>query len=391
MTDDIHEDESYYASIGTIIFISTIFFLNMLSRLGLAPLLPNIEQELSLAHAETGGLFLFVSLGYSIGLFGSTFIAARLCHQRMISISSFAVGGALLVFSLSESLLGLRAVLTVLGIAGGLYLPSSVATITSLVKKRDWGKALSIHQLAPNLAYICAPLLADVIMKWYPWRHVVAIYGLASIVLGIIFSRKRNAGDFCSRAPSKELIFQMLKDRGIWVLILLFSLAIGLNQGIFLMTPLYLISERGMDQSMVNHLLGLSRIAAFGAPLLTGWISDKYGLKKTIYCIVLCCSMATFLMVMVPSSWIGLALFLQAVTSVCFFPLGFVMLSRRTSPESRNVAVALTIPPSHFIGAGVVPTTIGLTGDMGSFSLGLSLLGILALLGLFLFQFLKPD
>lgn len=391
MVDNIHEDTTLSFRLGAIIFIASIFYLNMLSRLGLAPLLPDIEQELSLVHAEAGGMFLFVSLGYSIGLFSSTFISARICHQRMISLSSFAVGGALLAFSLSESLLGLRAALTVLGVAGGLYLPSGVSTITSLVRKEDWGKALSIHQLAPNLAYISAPLMADLIMTWFPWRHVVAVYAIASIALGIMFSRNRDAGDFCSMTPSRELIYQMLRDRGIWVLILLFSLALGLNQGVFIMMPLYLTVERGMDPSWANRLLGLSRVAAFAAPLITGWVSDKYGLKRTLYFIVLSCSAAMFLMALAPGEWIGPSLFLQAVTSVCFFPLGFATLSRMTTLESRNVAVALTIPLAHFIGAGVVPTAIGLTGDMGSFNWGLCILGALTLLGLFLLRYLKTE
>ena len=391
MTASIPEELTLRAKMGAIIFIASIFYLSMLSRLGLAPLLPNIEQELSLAHAETGGLFLFVSLGYSLGLFGSTFISARLCHQHMISISSFAVGGALLAFSLSESLLGLRAALTILGVSGGLYLPSGVATITTMVTKRDWGKALSIHQLAPNLAYITAPLMADLIMRWFSWRYVVAVYGLASIILGSLFFRKRDAGDFCSMMPSKELIYELLSDWRIWVLILFFSLALGLNQGVFIMMPLYLTAERGMDQNMANHLLGFSRIAAFGAPLIAGWISDTYGLKRTFYAVVFSCSVAIFLMVLALDPWIGPALFLQAITSVCFFPLIFAALSRITTPENRNVAVALTIPPAHFVGAGIVPWAVGLAGDMGSFNWGFSAIGILTFLGLFILRYLKLE
>jgi len=389
MTGSTLENTALRTGLGVILFITSLFYLNMLSRLGLAALLPNIENELSLAHAEAGGLYLFVSLGYSIGLFGSTFLSARICHQRMITISSLAVGGALLAFSLGESLAGLRAALTVLGIAGGLYLPSGVSTITSVVTEKDWGKALSIHQLAPNLAYVTAPLVADVIMIWFSWRHVTACYGLASLILGILFSRRRDAGNFCSVTPSKALIYQLLNDRGLWVLILFFSLALGLNQGIFLMMPLYLTAERGMAQSLANHLLGLSRIAAFGAPLVTGWISDAYGLKKTLYFVVLACSAAIFFKALAPGGWIGPALFFQAVTAVCILPLGFAALSRITTPENRNVAVALTIPLAHFIGAGIVPTAIGFAGDLGNFNWGLYLLGGLTLLGLFLLRYLK--
>jgi NNP family nitrate/nitrite transporter-like MFS transporter len=48
--------------------------------------------------------------------------------------------------------------LVVLGFAAGFYLPSAIATITSLVDKRHWGKAIAIHELAPNLAFFCDSL-----------------------------------------------------------------------------------------------------------------------------------------------------------------------------------------------------------------------------------------
>ena len=99
---------------GAICFIFTIFFLNMLSRLGLAPFLPNIENELSLTHTDTGALFLFISMGYGIGLFCSTIISAHLSHHRQIAFSAIAVGVSLLLLSLSNNIWTLRLLFTVL-------------------------------------------------------------------------------------------------------------------------------------------------------------------------------------------------------------------------------------------------------------------------------------
>ncbi len=103
------EGDTIRSQAGIIFFVFTIFFINMLSRLGMAPLLPGIEAELGLRHVEAGSLFLFVSVGYGCGLFTSPFISARMAHPHLIVLSSLAVGASLFGVAFSTGLNGLRA------------------------------------------------------------------------------------------------------------------------------------------------------------------------------------------------------------------------------------------------------------------------------------------
>lgn len=86
---------------------------------------------------------------------------------------------------------------------------------------------------------------------------------------------------------------------------------------------------------------------------------------------------------------LGAGLTLQASASVCFFPLGFAVLSRITHDRNRNMAVSLTVPLSYFIGAGLVPTMIGFAGDTVSFVWGIGAVGAATIVGLFLLQLIK--
>ena len=383
------EEGTIRANAGSIFFIFIIFYLNMLSRLGIAPLLPGIETDLSLNHATAGSLFLFMSVGYGSGLFGSAFITARICHHHQIVLSSVFVGISLLIFSISDSLFSLRLALFALGFTGGLYLPSGVATLTSLVSRQDWGKVLSLHQLAPNLAYICSPMVAQVLLGDHSWRFVVALYGVASIVVGVGYKFLGAPEGSCSEAPTFASIRGMLSTPVIWVMILLFSLAFGVNQGLFSILPLYLITERRLDAATANHLLAMSRVVALAMPLLTGWAADRYGLKQIIFIAVATSSLATILVATLPGSMLGAGLILQATASVCFFPLGFAVLSRITHDRNRNMAIALTVPFSYFFGAGLVPTLIGFAGDTASFAWGIGALGAATIVGLLLLQLIK--
>jgi MFS transporter, NNP family, nitrate/nitrite transporter len=389
VSDDSREERTIKTEAGTIFFMFMIFFLNMLSRLAFAPFLPGIENELSLNHTETGALFLFISLGYGTGLFCSTLISTRLNHHRQVVLSSILVGVSFLLLSLSESILTLRIILPVLGFSGGLYLPSSVVILTSLVRNQDWGKVFSIHQLAPGLAYISSPLFANLLPAHFTWRFAIAVYGVASVLMGVIFFKFCHLEVLYGKAPSFKVMHRLMKNPSFLMIILLFSLALSINQGFFSIVPLYLAVERALDSDMINKLLIVSRVVVFGVPLLAGWASDTYGLKKTLYVTLLTSGMAIVLVAIVPAGWIGFSLIMQATTSVCLFPLVFAALSHITSQQDRNIAVAVAIPIGHFIGAGMTPSLIGFSGDTGRFSTGIIILGVITASGIVLAKFLK--
>ena len=389
MTVENKEGATIRASVGTLGFLVAIFFFNMLSRLGFAPLMPDIEHDLGLAHAEAGSLFMSYAIGYSLGMFCSPFISARLSHRRSIVYSSLTVGVSLLILSFINQPWLFRLGLTAMGFGGGVYLPSGVATLTSAVRKRDWGKALSIHQLAPNLAYICSPLFANLLLQWFHWRTILVYYGCAALALGFAFLRPGEHRPVPAERPSWSSMGKLFSDRSIWIMIVLFSLSIGVNQGLFGMMPLYLISQRGLEPALANHLISISRIASFALPLASGWACDRFGLKKSLYVTVLASGLAIILVALIPNRLIIVGLFFQAMTSVCFFPLGFSAVSTIASPDRRNLAVAVTVPFGYVFGIGVFPILIGAAGDYGNFNLGLYFLGGLTLLGAPLLRKLK--
>ena len=55
---------SFHSNIPALLFMAGIFFINFLSRIILAPLLPAIETDLHIGHGEAGAFFLLISLGY---------------------------------------------------------------------------------------------------------------------------------------------------------------------------------------------------------------------------------------------------------------------------------------------------------------------------------------
>jgi NNP family nitrate/nitrite transporter-like MFS transporter len=277
-----------------------------------------------------------------------------------------------------------------LGISAGIYLPSGVTTVTSLVDPRHWGKAIAIHELAPNLSFVLAPLLAEILLHWFVWRNILFLVGIGSVIIGIVFVKFGKGGNFYGETPNFSSIQTLLKIPAFWILIFLFSLAIIGTLGIYNMLPLFLVTEHGVSQDWANTLVGISRISTLGTAFIGGWATDRLGAKTVLMSVFLVTGILTLLLGLVSTPWVAVLVFLQPMLAVCAFPAGFAALSSISTPENRNVAVSLGIPIAFVFGAGVVPMLIGIIADKGYFSWGIRISGGLIMTGFLLSFFLKP-
>jgi NNP family nitrate/nitrite transporter-like MFS transporter len=380
---------SLRSQMGPLFFLVGIFFLNFLARVILSPLMPTVEKDLKIGHDEAGSLFFLISLGYCVGLLASGFVSSRLSHRKTIFLSSIAVGLGLMIVSVSHNLWAIRSGLIFLGMAAGFYLPSGIATVTGLIRPEHWGKAIAFHELAPNLGFLIAPLLAEALLSFFLWRGVLLMIGIGSIVAGAVFIFWGKGGTFHGEAPDLKTLQSILGGSSFWILIVLFSLGTGASFGVYSMIPLYLVSEKGMERTWANTLLGLSRISALVIVLLSGWVTDRLGARRTLKAVFLANGLSTMILGTVSGSWIVIMLFVQPMIATCFFPAGFAALSRMGSPRIKNVAISVTASLGILLGGGAIPAGIGLIGELWSFSLGFILLGALLFVGVVLVQFLK--
>jgi len=387
MNDSTHS--SLRSQMRPLLFLVGIFFLNFLARIILSPLMPTVEKDLKIGHDEAGSLFFLISLGYCLGLLASGFVSSRLYHRKTIFLSSIAVGLGLMIVSISHNLWAIRSGLIFLGMAAGFYLPSGIATVTELARPEHWGKAIAIHELAPNLGFLIAPLLAEALLGLFSWRGVLSLIGIGSIIAGAVFIFWGKGGTFPGEAPDLKTLRSILGEPSFWILIVLFSLGIGASFGVYFMIPLYLVSEKGMERTWANTLLGLSRISTLVIVLLSGWVTDRLGARRTLKAVFLANGLTTMILGIVSGAWIVILLFIQPMIATCFFPAGFAALSRMGSPRIKNVAISFTASLGILLGGGAIPAGIGLIGELGSFSLGFILLGALLFAGVILVRFLK--
>jgi NNP family nitrate/nitrite transporter-like MFS transporter len=363
---------------GSIFILTAGFFVSFLSRILLSPLLVNVEAEFGLQHDKAGALFLLISIGNTVSTLGSIFIAARFTHRRILIASSFLAGLSLFAISIGRQEFLLIIGLVFLGISTGLYLPSSIASLTEMVDSTSWGKAVAIHELAPNLAYISAPLLALILLPHVGWRGIFFILCLLAIAVSLLLTRF-NRGNFLADPPSRSIFREVLSIPYFWVMVGLFSLGVGGNIGLYTMLPLFLTAGQGFQSSWVNALIPLTRLICLIVSFGSGYLSDRFGPWKTLITILIGSGISITLLGLISGAQLLPLLFIQPIWAVAFFPPAFAALSSLGSDSRRNFFVSLVIPLAFLAGNGVVPTAIGIFGQAGNFSMGFELLGLFTL------------
>ena len=375
------ESKDLLTILQPVFFLVGIFLLNFSARIILSPLLPTIEEELAISHGQAGFFFFLISAGYLLGLLSSGFFASRVTHKRTIVVSSAGVGIALIAIALASALSTIRVGLVALGFAAGLYIPSAIAAITSVIRQEHWGKAIAVHELAPNLAFFASPFIAEVFLTWATWRVALGSLGAMSLIVSLTYHYYGRGGEFVGESPGSRAFGTLVRAPAFWLMLILFGLGVSSTIGVYAMLPLYLVNEQAMRPSWANTVVALSRMHGPVLGLLGGWVSDWLGPKRTMIVSLIFTGIATLLLGMVSGWWTSAVVLLQPLVAVWFFPAAFAALALITGPNARNLAVAFTVPFGFLLGGGAIPTFIGMMGDAGLFAMGFVVAGSLITCG----------
>lgn len=374
----------FRAVFGTVIVVTLLFFFTFVSRFIFSPLMPAIGEDIPVTSGQVGALFLMGALGMLAGSSLAGLVSARLNHRGAMLLSVFGMVAILVGASFVGSLWGLRIVFITLGLLAGLQMPSSVATITAAVRPDDWGRALSVQQMAPPLSLLVGPLLAAGLLTVFSWNTTLLWVAGGGAALGLIFLVAFGGiGAFPGDRPSPAAVKPVLSTRSFWVMIVLFALGMGAQVGVYTMLPLYLTQERDMTSAQANTILGLANIAPLAVVFLSGWITTKIGLRATMTLFLSLTGLMTILVGVLSGPAMVISIFLMAALAVGFFTPGFASLSRIVQPNLRSLAAGFAPPIAFLLGGGLLPLALGYFGEAASFSLGIAIAGVTILIGSF--------
>jgi MFS family permease len=355
--------------------LTTVFLANFLARTMFGPLLLPISEHLGRSLAASANLFVCLAGGYSISVLCAGFVSQRLGHKGTIVASVIGIGIGLLGLAGSDTFTSFSIWITLMGIGAGLYMPSGVVTITEITPPAYWGQAFSIHELAPNLAFIAAPFISELFMKSLGYAALFRLLGAACLILAGVYALRGPRTVRPGMAPVLGNIKTIVTRPAFWIMALLFVLAVGVEMGIYNLVPAFLVMEKGTSREMANIILGCSRTASLLFLPATGWIIRRIGYRRTLALCLLGTGVTTLLAGYGPLWWSVTMLTLQPIFVVCFFPVGFAVLALVCPKATGDLSVSLTVTCTSIIGAGLIPAVLAWSGERFSFALSFTLFG----------------
>ncbi len=371
-------------------FLSTLWFLwfmNIGARSIFAPILPLIEDEFAIDHAQASSIFLFQSVGYAVSLFLSGLYAGRLGYKKCIVVSLAVSSAVLFLTPLAKTVTMLCVVSCIVGVSAGAYLPSALPLITGHFEERRWGKSIAIHDSAASFSILCTPFIALFLLRFSQWRGIFGILGVVFFVCAIAFFLVTDELKVPHAAISVRA--DLLKRPALWIMAALWVFASGANWGLYFTIPLYLTKELSLGIGYANTVLGISRLGGIAVAVLCGVLVDKFNLRRALFVLLLLTGLLTITAGIVSARFVGFSLFFQVIFVTGIFPLGLVSIARLFDAKTRGMATGIILTVSVVLGSGLIPYLLGLSGDLISFRFGFVCLGGLVTLSSLLLFYLK--
>jgi len=332
---------------------------------------------------------LFLSIGFGSALAVAGIVSSKIRHRIVLTMAIATLGISLLLLACAQGLLMARFAFFIFGIGSGLYLPSGMATLASVADNRYWGRAIAIHELAPNIAFILAPVAVEAALSVVDWRGILIAMGLACFLGSALFLKFGRGGDEVGTAPDTETVSLMIRRPAFWAIMVLIGLGVGLESGPYSLTPLFLVSEKGMSPSEANHLLSTSRLITPLMALMGGWLADRVRIPRILIATIVGSALSLTGMGFLEESSLSASIMMQASMPALMFPAIFKSVTEVFGLKEQSLVLSLTMPVAIFVALGIVPTVLGWCGDRGHFDYGFAAVGFMTLFTLAALPFLK--
>ena len=370
-----------------LLLLWSLWFLVMVVRMIVGPLLPLIEDEFVIRHAKATVLVSLFALGGATSTFASGIVSGKIGYKKSILICLTASVVLFLLIPHAQAFAQLAVLLFVLGVVWGIYFPCVIPIVTSHYAPPVWGRALAIQDSGASLSALAAPLLAIVMLRFISWRQFFYVFAGAYVVAGLMFLFFAKEVKVERRLAAS--VRDLLMSRSVWILGIMWALASGAFWGVYQVTPLYFTKELSLSAEYANTIFGVSRIGGVICGIIMGFVVDRFPLKTTMF-IVLCLTGVFTMLIGHPNlTIVETAMFLQGTLIMGFFPVGLMAISRTFSMEERSMAAGLTTTIGAAFGSVLLPLLFGLAGDHLSFRFGMVAFGASVVLGSGLALFLR--
>jgi MFS family permease len=366
--DDTGFDTSYEWK--AVALLSVGFGLVNLDRFVIYPLFPVIMADLHLNYQHLGMIsaVLAICWGGAAILFGRY---SDLVGRRPVLLASVIAFSALAgLTGLATGIVTLLLIRSVMGIAEGAYVPTSIAATAEASKFSRIGMNLGIQQLSsPLIGHALAPILVTQLLPLVPsWRWVFVIVSLPGFLLAwIMFStlRESHAGTVPGNAPpatDRSAWLEVIRYRGVILNTLLMLCLLCCIVVLASMMPSYLTDHLHLKLDQMGFVMSSIGVGGVVGMFALPSLSDRIGRRPVLWGAMIIQLPALLLLRSAgPDQWLLFSLLCVvaiANTGAIVITNG-PMTSECVPRRLRSTATGVVIGVAEIIGGGIAPGVAG--------------------------------
>ena len=245
---------------------------------GVGPLLPEIQDDLSISHAVAGLLGTIPVL--CMGLFAppAPYLAARLGTRRAIGLCLALIG----VFGLARALAPPAVAVILLTFGVGVGIGFAGALMPVAVKERFADRpvfATGVYTIGINVgSAISAAAAVPLAAAAWGWRASFVVFSAVTLALVAVWL-VQTARDAPHRRPDVRPPRLPFRSGVAWMLVLLFGLLGTIFYGLNSWLPDSYV-ERGWSEHSAGALLAVFNLCALPGSLVISWLADHVGSRR---------------------------------------------------------------------------------------------------------------
>jgi MFS family permease len=400
-----------------VFLLSLNFGIVFFDRQALNALMPFVQPDLQLSGTQIGLLASGLSFSWAIAAFFVGKLSDTMGKRKVLLIlATIAFSLCSFLSGLATSFLFLFAARLLMGAAEGGVMPISHAMVASEVNPARRGLAQGVAQnLGSNLlGSFAAPVVLVAFATAFSWReafYLAAVPGLVSAALIWFLLREPEPAPALTaeEADDKMGILDALKVRNMWICVVVGVLMVAHFVITWAFMPIFLVQERGLDESSMSWVVGSLGIAAAIYSFVVSGLSDRIGRKPVMVVLpflsivgplgVLYLDPAAFdAFGIAPFSWMAIAGYGVILIPIIFvgwavngiFPIFMATIPSETfSARHHATVLGLAMGSCEVLGGVFGPTLAGAMNDAFGRETFLWLLMVLAVVSGFVSMGLK--
>ena len=316
-------------------FLRTAVLLGLMSAVGAfavdmyLPALPSIGADLkaSTSAVQMSLLIFFLSMGFGQIVVGPLSDMYGRKPPLYVGLALFIVGGIGSAMAPNiEWLIAFR-FLQGLGASAGMAIPRAV--VRDMHTGNEAAKLMSLLMLVFSVSPILAPLSGSLIIETLGWRAVFwVLTGAAVIAIVLLATAQKETRPVEDRVGSSfgtalKSSWFLLKDRNFLGLTAIGGFGIASFFVYLASSSFILIDHYGLSPSLYSVFFSINAVAFIGMSQMTGWLADRFGLKRVVKVAVVGYATAMVVLLAVMASGVDR---LGVMASLLFIGYGFLGL-----------------------------------------------------------------